>query len=295
MARIGLMFLSTASMQKLGSRFKGVGSRITTIFPGLQYDLINAQVDIKAEHYAVGVFFSALMWGVFSFLFLAVVSVIRQFAFPLFFLLPIFGFMMVTLAFLVLHIYYPKIIAKSVAANIDRGLLFAARDMMIQVSSGIPLFQTLSNVAEGDYGQVSVEFKRAVSQARSGTTLSTALEDMAVRNQSKYIKKMSWQLITAMRSGANLTTALRSIIKLLVDYQLRLIKAYNAELNFIVLIYLLAAAVLPTVGTTILVIFSVFGVLGITPEIYMMLVGGGAIVQMMIIGYVYVRRPKMYE
>jgi pilus assembly protein TadC len=295
MARIGLIFLSTSTMQKLGSRFKGVGNRITAIFPGLQYDLVNAQVDLKAEHYAVGVFFSSLMWGVFSLIFLSIVCIIRQFAFPLSFLLPIFGFMVVTLMFLLLHIYYPKIIAKSVAANIDRGLLFAARDMMIQVSSGIPLFQTLSNVAEGDYGQVSVEFKRAVSEARSGTTLSTALEDMAVRNQSKYIKKMSWQLITAMRSRANLTTSLRSIIKLLVDYQMRMIKTYNAELNFIVLIYLLAAAVLPTIGTTILVIFSVFGVLGVTPEIYSMLVGGGALAQIMIIGYVYVRRPKMYE
>ena len=56
-----------------------------------------------------------------------------------------------------------------------------------------------------------------------------------------------------------------------------------------------AAEVLPTVGTTILVIFSVFGVLGITPEIYIGLVLLSALVQGMIISYVYVRRPRMYE
>jgi pilus assembly protein TadC len=116
--------------------------------------------------------------------------------------------------------------------------------MLIQISSGIPLFSVLSNISEGDYGQVSAEFRKVVNEARSGTSLTEALENMAVRNQSKYLKKTSWPLITSMRAGANLTTPLRGIIKLLVDYQMRLNKSYNAELNFIVLIYLLVAAVL---------------------------------------------------
>jgi len=235
------------------------------------------------------------MLGFFAAIFLFLISIIRGFELPLPILLPFFGFLVITLMMLALNIYYPKITSRTVASKIDRGLIFAARDMLIQVSSGIPLFQTLSNVAEGDYGQISIEFKRAVNSARSGSSLTVALEEMAIRNQSQYLKKMSWQLITAMRSGANLAKSLKSIIKLLVDYQLRLIKAYNAELNFIVLIYLLASAVLPTVGTTVLVIFSVFGVLGITPEIYAGLVLFGFLVQVFIIAFVYIRRPRMYE
>ncbi|MFH1306849.1 MAG: type II secretion system F family protein [Candidatus Micrarchaeota archaeon] len=293
--RIGLMFLPISAVKSLGARFKGIGSRITALFPGLKYDLANAQIELSAEHYAVGSFFSALLWAFFALIFLIVVSIARKFEAPQSFLLPIGGFLFVAFGFLLLHMYYPRITSKSVSAKIDRGLVFAARDMLIQVSSGIPLYQTLANVGEGDYDQVSVEFKKVVNEARSGRSLTTALENMALRNQSKYLKKMSWQIITAMRSGSNLTKALKGIIKMLVDYQLRQIKAYNSELNFIVLIYLLAAAVLPTVGTTILVIFSVFGVLGVTQEVYLGLVGIGVLVQLIIIGYVYVRRPKMYE
>lgn len=295
MQGVGLLFIPIPLVRQLGARFKGIGERVNAIFPGLKHDLSNAQIDLSPVHYGVGAVFSASGFAFFISFFLFAIALIRQFELPLMILMPLFSFMLVLIGLFLLHMHYPSILSKSVASKIDRGLVFATRDMLIQVSSGIPLYQALANVAEGDYGQVSIEFRKAVDEARTGTSLTTALENMAVRNQSLYLKKMSWQLVTALRSGANLTKSLRGIIKLLVDYQLRQIKSYNAELNFIVLIYLLAAAVLPTVGTTILVIFSVFGVLGITPEIYIALIAFGAVVQLMIIGYVYVRRPKMYE
>jgi flagellar protein FlaJ len=293
--RVALMLVSLPMAERLGVRFRGLGTRIATLYPGLRYDLLNAQLTISAENYGVGAVVSAAVWGILAFIFLLVITRVRAMTGPIAILLPIGGLFIVGMGFLVMHLYYPRVLSRSVATKIDRGLTFAARDMLIQVSSGIPLFTVLSNIADGDYGQVSLEFKKVVGATRSGTSLTEALEDMALRNQSKYLKKTAWQLVTAMRAGANLTTALRGIIKLLVDYQLRLNKAYNAELNFIVLIYLLIAAVLPTVGTTVLVIFSVFGVLGVTPELFMGIVGFGMFMQMMIIGYIYMRRPRMYD
>ncbi|MFH1095253.1 MAG: type II secretion system F family protein [Candidatus Micrarchaeota archaeon] len=295
MSKVLILLIPYPLCQKLGARFRGLSNRILVVYPGLHYDMRNAAIDLSAEAYAAGSIFSSLIWGLLVGGLLLALAKGTSLPVPVVVLLPFLGFMLGTLVMLLIHLKYPAILAKSVASEIDRGLLFACRDMLIQTSSGIPLFNVMSNIAEGDYGPVSVEFKRTVSEARSGTALTTALENMAIRNQSKYLNKMSWQLITAMRSGSNLTTALKGVIKLLVDYQLRLNKAYTAELNFIVLIYLLVAAVMPTVGTTVLVIFSVFGMLGVTPEIYMALVVAGFVLQIMIIGYVYIRRPKMYE
>lgn len=293
--RVALMLISLPLAEQLGPRFRGLGTRISAVYPGLGYDLRNAQLTISAENYAVGAVFSAILWGILACIFLIVIVAIRAMSGPIVVLLPLGGLYLVTIGFLVLHLYYPRILSHSVATKIDRGLTFAARDMLIQISSGIPLFSVLANIGDGDYGQVSVEFRRVVNETRSGVSLTEALENMAVRNQSKYLKKTAWQLITAMRAGANLTTALRGIIKLLVDYQMRLNKSYNAELNFIVLIYLLVAAVLPTVGTTVLVIFSVFGVLGVTPALFTGIVAFGMFMQCCIIGYIYVRRPRMYD
>ena len=295
MQQVGLLFIPAPLVHQLGSRFKGIGLKVNAFFPGLHYDLSNAQIEVPAIHYGVGAFFSALFFALFISFFFGFIAIVREFEIALLILLPLFSFMVVFMGLFVLHMYYPKMLSKSISSKIDRGLLFACRDMLIQVSSGIPLYQSIQNISEGDYGQVSVEFRKVVAEARSGTSLINALENMAVRNQSVYLKKMSWQLITAIRSGASLTKSLKGIIKLLVDYQLRLIKAYDSELNVIVLLYLLTAAVLPTVGTTVLVIFSVFGVLGISPEIYSGLIAVGIFIQIMIIVYVYVRRPRMYE
>ncbi len=295
MVRVALMLIPLSMGEKLAARYRGMAMRLSSIYPGLRYDLVNAAIPVTPEAYSFCAGASAAIWAVLAALFIVVVIKVRAVAGPLAILGPVMGFMVVWLLFFMLHIRYPKLLSNAVAAKIDRGLLFATRDMLIQISSGIPLFGAMANVADGDYGQVSSEFKKVVNEVRSGKNLTNALEDMAVRNQSKYLKKTVWQLITAMRSGANLSTALRGIIKLLVDNQLREVKSYNAELNFIVLIYLMVAAVLPTIGTTVLVIFSVFGVLGVTPEIYGGLVAGGMFMQCMIIGYVRMRRPKLYE
>ncbi|VVB56895.1 Type II secretion system (T2SS), protein F [uncultured archaeon] len=295
MVRVALMLIPLSLGEKLAARYRGVSTRLAAVYPGLRYDLINAQIPVGPESYAFCAGLSAAIWAVLAAIFVLVVVKVRGIGGPLMVLGPLLGFLLVWIIFFLLHIRYPKLLSNSVAEKIDRGLLFATRDMLIQISSGIPLFGAMANVADGDYGQVSLEFRKVVNEVRSGTALSTALENMAVSSQSKYLKKTVWQLITAMRSGANLTTALKGIIKLLVDNQLRSVKAYNAELNFIVLIYLMVAAVLPTIGTTVLVIFSVFGVLGVTPEIYTGLVASGMFVQCLIIGYVNMRRPRLYE
>jgi flagellar protein FlaJ len=102
-------------------------------------------------------------------------------------------------------------------------------------------------------------------------------------------------MATAIRSGANMVSTIRGVVKMLVDYQFTLMKSFNAELNFIVLIYLMVAAVLPTIGTTVLVIFSVFGMLGVTPEVFSVLIGMSFLGQAMVIGYVKLKRPNLFE
>jgi len=295
MARVALMLIPMSLGEKLGARFKGIANRLAEFYPGLKYDLISANINVEPEIFAFSSGLSAAIWALMGALFALVVVRVRAVEGPLAMAAPILGFVIVWIVFFILHIRYPKLLINSVAAKIDRGLLFAARDMLIQISSGVPLFGAMANVADGDYGQVSAEFKKVVNEVRAGAALSQALENMALRSQSRYLKKTVWQLITAMRSGSNLTATIRGIIKLLVDNQLRAVKAYNAELNFVVLIYLMVSAVLPTVGTTVLVIFSVFGVLGVTPEVYASLIIGGFIVQSLVIGYVYIRRPRLYE
>jgi flagellar protein FlaJ len=293
--RVPLLLFSLEQAQTLGTRFRGLGVKVYSLYPGLRYDLVNADLDIAPERYSATSFLSAVIWGlVFGFLG-RLVATLRAMEEPQGFLLSFGLFVGGTLVFLVLHMIYPKIIAGKVAAGVDRELVFAARDLLIQISSGIPLYTAIANVADADYGQVSEEFRVLVREVRSGKSIVEAIENMAVRTKSIYLKKTAWQLVTAIRSGANLEAALKGIVKLLMDYQFSLNKSYSAELNFIILIYLLTAAVLPTVGVTVLVIFSVFGMLSINEAVFAGIIGISFAVQAAIIGYLYTKRPAIYS
>lgn len=273
--------------------FKGLGKRLVGVYPSLKYDLRNASIDLPDEIFAIASFFSALIWAVFFSFFVRFATTLRDMEPTMQIFLPIFAFFFVFLFFFFFHLSYPKLIARNVSDKIDRDLTYAARDMLVQVSSGIPLYNVFKNIAESDYGHVSLQFRIVRDDIRGGMPVIKALEDMSLRTQSKFLKKTCWQLITALRSGANLTTTLHGIVSLLVDYQFSIIKSYNAELNFIVLIYLLISAVLPTIGVTVLVIFSLFGILGITPELFASIVLASFVLQGIIIGYVKAKRPNM--
>jgi len=54
----------------------------------------------------------------------------------------------------------PKVQARKIAENIDRDLVFALKDMQLQISSGVPLYDAMRNVAQADYGRVPVNLIR---------------------------------------------------------------------------------------------------------------------------------------
>ncbi|MFA6490232.1 MAG: type II secretion system F family protein [Candidatus Micrarchaeia archaeon] len=294
--RIPMMVLPLSTCSTIGSRYRGIGLKISSFYPSIKYDLRSIGVTYAPENYCAVAFFSALIWGLIIGFFLALVLSRVSFIQPMLrvFLLLLLA-LMTTAFFLLLHLFYPRMIAKNVAERIDRELIFAMRDLLIQLSSGVPLFNAIENVANSNYGYVSREFTIIATHVKGGASLLDEVEAMAVRTQSEYLKKTAWQMATAIRSGSNVTSTIKGVVKMLVDYQFTLTKSFNAELNFIVLIYLMVSSVLPTIGTTVLVIFSVFGMLGVTPEVFMILVGISFFGQAAVIGYVKLKRPNLFE
>lgn len=292
--RIPLLLVSVEKAKRFGRRSKGLGLLLLGIYPGLAYDLKSAEMDVEPEKYTIASLLSALGWGVAFLIVSSILLTVREIGGAALIGVPLLLAVSFFIFFYFLHIFYPKIIAGKIAGEIDRDLIFAMRDILIQVSSGIPLYTAMENIAKGDYRYVSAEFKKVGGDMRAGISMTEALENMALRTKSEFLKKASWQLITAVRAGSNLTTALRSVIDLLLEHHIRVIRKYNADLNVIVLAYMLISTVLPTVGITAMVIFSVFGIWAITPDFFLFMVAGSFIAQMAIIGYVYTGRPKTY-
>ena len=293
--RIPLMFFPISTAKTLGPRLKNVGLKLLAFYPGLSYDLKNLGMDVPGEYYAVIALLSAMIWAIVLTFFAGLILSISALPAAMGLLFLLLTLLLTFLVAMLFYFAYPSLLAKSMGAAINRELIFVVRDMTIQISSGIPLFTVLENIGNANYRYTSPEFKSLVVKVKSGGSLIDELEALAIRTQSEYLKKTAWQLVTAIRSGADLTDTLKSIVKLLVDYQFSLSRSFNAELNFIILIYMLVSAVLPTIGTTVLVIFSVFGLFGFTSGVLLALVVLSFMGQFLMIAYVHFKRPSFFN
>ncbi len=291
--RIKFLLFSAEQAKQFNKRTLFLGSFLEKIFVGTKYDLKKAEININAQEYLTASFFSALIYGIIFFVLGTLLVFFRdgiiQNAFPLNFFIGIAFFVM----FFFLHLIYPGIIAKQIAFGIDENLVFALKSMLIQVKSGIPLFNAIKNIAEADYGSVSAEFTEVVKEIVSGTPETKAIEKMALQTKSDYLKKAAWQIVGSMKSGASISGALETTISTLTANQMRAIKNYSAELNLWILLYLLLAAAIPTLGITFMIILSSLGGTNIT-ELYVILaVVFAFVVQIVLIGFVKNRKPKV--
>ena len=238
--RVRFMLFSIERANNVNRHFVWIGEKLSSIFFKVKYNLTTAGIEISAEKYLTAAFFSAavyglLFFGLFYFLLFARDAAITAESSILSALIGSAFFCV----FFFLHMIYPGIMAKGYASGIDKSLLFALKSMLIQVSSGVSLFDAMVNVSRADYGVVSKEFEDLTKEISAGESEAKALEKMALSTKSDYLKKTTWQMLTAIRSGASLQGALSSIVQTLTSNQARAIKDYAAELNLWILVYLL--------------------------------------------------------
>lgn len=293
--RVRFLLLSIETANNLSPRLVGFGARVVKIFPSLKSTIKLSHLPIAPENYATASIISALVYGfVFGILF----SILGYFTAPSLLDALQMGVSMGAAAALVafmLHLYYPRIIARQSAGGVEQGLMFALRSLQIQVNSGVSLYDAMANVARSDYGSISQEFETVVQEINAGVNEATALERLALRTDSAFLKKTVWQLVTNIRAGSPLSSALQSIVNTLTEFQSRAIKGYAAELNMWILIYLLVAAALPTIGITFMVILSSIGGSDISPDTIYSTILGAFVIQIILIGLIGSRAPRGYS
>jgi archaeal flagellar protein FlaJ len=291
-----LLLFPLDKARHFSNKFLFIGRFLTKIIFSLKYDLDKAEIDIQPENYCLASFISAMIYGL-MFLFVGAafgIIIIREISAFTFLLM--FGFgMLAFIGSLIFHLLYPKIAAAQLAALVDQELLFALRTLLIQLSSGISLFEAMHSITKGDYGQVSHEFEQVVRDINTGHSESSALEKLAFRTKSEILKKSVWQIITTMKSGGSIVTALNAEVDSLNAQQVEVIKNYSAELNLWTLIYLIIAAAMPSLGITFLVIASSIGGSGIGVEAVMLIALLAACIQVAMIFMIKTKVPKVIK
>ncbi|RMF54881.1 type II secretion system F family protein [Candidatus Woesearchaeota archaeon] len=287
-----LMILPMPVARLISRPFLGVGEALSKRFPSMKQDLQETDLGMVPREYLAATIVNLLFYFLLFFGLLFVLNYRVQLKPLQESLLSSLGF-----AFLIFVligytlIRYPKIIGGKKAEQIDRHLVFALKDLLMQISSGISLYNGFINVGKAGYGQVSVEFGKAARHINTGMPVDQALEKMAVETKSEYLKRTIWQLINTLKAGASLKGALRTIINDLTLDQRTKIRDYAHELNLWSLVYMMFAVAVPTIGATMLVILSSFAGLGITKGLFVGFIILCFFVQVILIGFVKTRRP----
>jgi len=152
------------------------------------------------------------------------------------------------------QVNYPKIFSLHKKRDLERNLIPALQDMMVQINSGVPIFQILLNVANSDYSEVSGEFKKITGEINSGMPQIEAMEKYGKLNTSEYFRRVLWQISNGMRAGSDLSIVIAEEIKNLSKEQAIQIQSYGSKLNPLIMFYMIIAVILPSLGITFLII-----------------------------------------
>jgi flagellar protein FlaJ len=196
----------------------------------------------------------------------------------------------VGIATLVTCLVFPQIIATQKRRAIDANMITATRQLLIQIRSGVPLFNALLSVSSG-HNKVSDEFYKIVAKLNAGVAETEALAEASATSPSMQFRKVVWQLSNALKVGTDVGLALEATLNELELEQTEQIKKYSQELSPLTMIYMISAIIVPSLGVTMLIVigslmsFPIPKV--ILPVIFLIMIG----FQAFFLNFVASRRP----
>jgi len=290
--RIPFVLFPINTAKQIAKPFYGLANKLLKVFPELSVRLDQANIDIQPREYVAIAIFSFLLWSIiimFAFSIITFfVTVPEFFIYVIVAVSEIIGFL--TFAYIIL---YPRLIITRKAKDLEKNLLFALRHLLIQVKSGVPLFDGLVSVSNGNYGLVSEELKECTKRISTGMEQTVALEELALKNPSLDFRRVLWQITSAIKTGADLGSTLESIVQNLSDEHKVSIRRYGSQLNPLAMMYMMLAVIIPSLGITFLIIFSSFSGLAVTETIFIVIAIALAFFQFTFIGVVKSRRPAV--
>jgi flagellar protein FlaJ len=287
--RVPLSLLPPGVLMNISKHADGIGEFISSLLPNLRLELMQSEADMPPRRYAA----ISLVSATVNFILIGVLVIAVGFLTGRnLVLLGVFAGLLVGLASFVTILFYPAVIARRRTRDLEANLIPALRQLLINIRSGVPLFQAMTSVSTG-YGPVSNEFAKMVEQMNAGVAQTDVLNEASKRNPSFRFRRVLWQISNALKVGSDVGRAIEEMIDELTRERIGEIQRYGQELNPWVMIYMVMAVVLPSLGITmIIIIMSFMNVLipiTIFPAVFLFLL----VFQLFFISFVKSRRPQV--
>ena len=262
--------------------------RIAKTFPNLKMKLKQAGMDDRPEDFIKKTFISAFYMAtglvVFLFLLLAKLNAVKG----------VF-FVMIPLVFLVMFFYMirlPDVRISKKEKDISKEIVFAGRFIIIELESGVPLYNAMLNVSK-NYEIIGRYFKEITDKVDLGTSMEDALNEAVEFIPSNDFRKILWQIINSIRTGSDVAKSLYSAMEQITKDQITEVNKYGKKLNPLAMFYMIVAVILPSLGITMLIILSSFIQFELSLTILLSLAGFLGFVQFMFIAMVKFSRPAI--
>ncbi len=239
--------------RKVGG-WKNLLSSIATHFPELKGKLKRANMDYRANEFIAMSLQSAFTLTLAIILLAGVIMYTSKSEF-LWILVPLFP-----IAYIVMFFYsmlLPDVKMRKREREMDKELVFAGRQMLIELKAGVPMFDSMLGITR-DYGEVSKEFNKIVEKITLGVPADIAMQEVASDNPSKAFNRVIMQLINSLRSGSDVGKALEVVLDQISREQVIALKAYGQKLNPLVMFFLIFGVILPSLGIAFAIILISF-------------------------------------
>lgn len=245
-------------------------------------------MDVRPEVFVQRAFMSAayLALGMGGFMFFIFLSMGTS---P-FFVIPV---VLALIPFLFLYLLkVPQARAIQKAKEIDKEIVYAGRFLQIELESGVPLYNAMTAAAKS-YRHIGKYLQEIVDKIELGTPVEAALNQTIEFTPSDKFRKVLWQIVNSLKTGADIAKSLEATIDQISKEQVIEIKAYGRKLNPMAMFYLIFAIIIPSLGMAMMVILSTFIGFKVTIPVLLTASFFVGFVQFMFIAMVKMSRPAV--
>jgi len=244
---------------KLHRFFIAAGNNLEKYFPFLQSNLEKAKIKQKPSEFIA----ASLKKSSYIFIIIFIVMLVVLISIDLTPLVLLFLILSIVISavFFIMKVSSIQKIAKIRTMSIESNLIYALRHLQIQLSAGISIRNAISSIAEGNYGEVSEIFSKAVEEISLGKPIIRVFEGIALTTTSESLRKSMSLMINSLSTGGSVSDALNSYIESFSVEQQNQIMGYGGVLKNMVVFFIMFGAMIPTMGATMIVaVMSLTGI-----------------------------------
>jgi flagellar protein FlaJ len=251
--------------------------------PDLKLKLSRARIREEPEHYVQKTFQTAIVLS-FSLLIVAFAFVKKPAVFLAFPIIFIFSFSY--------FLRFVDVKIEKMKRRINQEIIFAGRFLIIELQSGVPIYNAFINLGK-NYETIGPCFNEIVEKVNLGTTMEDAINEAITLTPSPELRKLMWQVLNSMRTGADVADSLNAVIDQIVRQQQIAVKEYGRKLNPLAMFYMMMAVIVPSLGTTVLIVLVTFIGFNLSLPFLLVIAGLVGFVQLMFFAVIKSARPPM--